>query len=391
MSKTYLNKQYNVLSLFSNIGVAEAYLEELGVNVCVANEIDEKRANLYSQIYPHTKMVCGDITKDSIKKQIVNLSLEHNINVVIATPPCQGMSTVGMQDKNDIRNSLICEVVDVVNKIRPEYIFIENVPMFYNTEITIQGKRVLITDYLKKELSSDYLINEYVVDVSDYSVPQIRERAILLITNKKCTKKWVMPRKDEKKVTLFDAIGNLPSLDPFIKDITEEELFELFPDYQKKKTIALKISKWHKPPVHIHRQVLSMLHTPTGNSAFDNEFYYPKKENGEAVKGYRNTYKRQNWNTPAYTVTMDNRKISSQNNVHPGRKYIAKNGEELYSDPRALTLYEIMIVMSLPLDWPLPNNVSEAFVRRVIGEGIPPLFVKKVFSNLVGDNEKWEN
>jgi len=80
---------------------------------------------------------------------------------------------------------------------------------------------------------------------------------------------------------------------------------------------------------------------------------------------------------------MDNRKISSQNNVHPGRlEYINEKGEEIYSDPRTLTLYELMIVSSLPSDWPIPKNTSEAFLRRIIGEGIPPLFVKKVFEKL---------
>ena len=40
----------NVLSLFANIGVAEAFLAEIGVNVVVANEIVPRRAALYSQI-----------------------------------------------------------------------------------------------------------------------------------------------------------------------------------------------------------------------------------------------------------------------------------------------------------------------------------------------------
>ena len=81
---------------------------------------------------------------------------------------------------------------------------------------------------------------------------------------------------------------------------------------------------------------------------------------------------------------MDNRKISSQNNVHPGR-LIGKdeNGFDIYSDPRALTVYELMKIMSLPDDWPLPSNTSAAFLRSVIGEGIPPLFVKKVYQNLL--------
>lgn len=80
---------------------------------------------------------------------------------------------------------------------------------------------------------------------------------------------------------------------------------------------------------------------------------------------------------------MDNRKISSQNNVHPGRLIgNDKSGDVIYSDPRALTLFELMRVMSLPDDWPLPKNAPETFVRSVIGEGIPPLFVKKVFDQI---------
>ena len=126
-----------------------------------------------------------------------------------------------------------------------------------------------------------------------------------------------------------------------------------------------------------------MQYTPSGCSAFDNApEHRPQKIDGSLVRGYHNTYKRQNWDTPAYTVTMDNRKISSQNNVHPGRLIGQdENGRDIYSDPRTLTLYELMRVMSLPEDWNVPANTDEAFLRRIIGEGIPPLFMKKLFQN----------
>ena len=42
----------NAISLFANIGVAEAYLKDIDINVVVANELVERRANLYSKIYP---------------------------------------------------------------------------------------------------------------------------------------------------------------------------------------------------------------------------------------------------------------------------------------------------------------------------------------------------
>ena len=370
------------LSLFANVGVAEAYLDRIGIEVVIANELIERRAALYSKIYPHTHMICGDITNHNIKKKIISASVEKDVDIVMATPPCQGMSTAGQQISDDVRNKLICEVVDIVTKLKPRYVFIENVPLFYNTEIKINGKKILIPTYLKDRLSDIYVINSYTIDTKDYSVPQTRERAIILMS-RKSEKEWVLPAKDDKIITMRDAIGDLPMLDPYVKDVDDSEREKMFPHYTERKNVALAISPWHKPPEHIKSQIIAMQHTATGCTAFDNPVYFPIKENGTPVKGYHNTYKRQNWDTPAYTVTMDNRKISSQNNVHPGRiEYVDKNGENIYSDARTLTLFELMKIMSLPEDWPVPLNTPEAFLRRIIGEGIPPLFVKKVFEQL---------
>ena len=55
MPKT--KSKINAMSLFANIGVAEAYFDEIGVNVTVANELIKRRADLYQKIYPKTQMV----------------------------------------------------------------------------------------------------------------------------------------------------------------------------------------------------------------------------------------------------------------------------------------------------------------------------------------------
>lgn len=370
------------VSLFANIGVAEAYLESIGINVVVANELIERRAKLYSQIYPKTNMICGDITDKDIFEKIYQACKKNSIDVLMATPPCQGMSTAGPQEDDDERNKLILPVIEMIQRLQPRYCFIENVPMFYNTEIQLPDEKVLIPELIARELGKNYIINKYTINTQDYSVPQTRKRAVMLFTRRDQNNVWILPDKDEKIVMMRDAIGDLPELDPYVKDVTDEERHRLFPLYEIRKKEALSISPWHVPPHHVKRQVIAMQHTPTGCTAFDNPVFFPVKANGEPVKGYRNTYKRQNWDTPAYTVTMDNRKISSQNNVHPGRRYVSSSGEILYSDPRALTLYELMIIMSLPKNWPVPKTTSEAFLRRIIGEGIPPLFVKKVFERL---------
>jgi DNA (cytosine-5)-methyltransferase 1 len=373
-----------VVSLFANIGVAEAYLERIGFNVVLANEFVPRRMDLYSKIYPHVKTICGDFFDSNIFQEIVNETLKLNVDIIMATPPCQGMSTAGQQKKDDHRNNLIIPTIKFIQQIQPKYVFIENVSRFLKTSISHKGQEFLIPDLIDQELGGTYDIQINLVNTQNYSVPQTRERAILLMTRKDVETKWRLPDQDPKKITMEDEIGHLPPLDPYIKDISESALLEILPNFHQRKQKALKVSRWHNPPHHVKRQVIAMMHTPTGKSAFNNNEHKPIKKNGEIIKGFPNTYKRQNWDRPAYTITMDNVKISSQNNVHPGR-FLGKNsqGDEVYSDPRTLTLYELMKLMTLPSDWAVPSKTSEAFLRRVIGEGVPPLLVKKIFKVLI--------
>ncbi len=381
-----MRKRIKALSLFSNVGIAETYLNEIGIDVVIANEINETRAKFYSHLYPEVNMIVGDITDKKIKEMIIVESKEKNVDLIMATPPCQGMSTAGKHDKNDERNMLIKYAVEIVKKIKPKFAFFENVPEQLTTNINYRGKNILIPDYIKSELDELYNFNNsHIINAADYGVPQMRERAIFLLVRKDQNIIWKFPAKKEKPITLLEAIGSLPSLDPELYDLTHEEQMKIFPDYEKKKLEGLKISKWHYPPKHIYRQVFSLMHTPSGETAFNNiDKFKPKKKDGTFTKGFKNTYKRQSWDKPAYTVTMYNRTIGSQNNVHPGR-YIGKDsdGYDLYSDARVLSIYELMIITSLPHNWNIPEWTSEHLIRQVIGEGIPPLLVKKIMMELV--------
>ena len=90
------------------------------------------------------------------------------------------------------------------------------------------------------------------------------------------------------------------------------------------------------------------------------------------------TYRRIKWNEPAPTITIRNDAISSQRNVHPGRRL--KNGQ--FSDSRVLTPLELILLSSLPKNWKLPENVSELLIRRCLGECVPPLLTKKIISKI---------
>lgn len=375
----------NAISLFANVGIAEAYLDEIGINVVAANEIDPRRTAFYKHVYPSVEVVEGDITDPLIKTEMVALAKKYNVELIIATPPCQGMSTAGKMDKWDVRNTLVCHAIDVVKRIKPKYVFLENVPQQLKTKIMYNNQVMHIPEYIRAELETEYIFNDdCIIEAADYGVPQYRERAIMLLVRKDVGKKWTFPEKTGI-VTLEEAIGNLPSIDPEIYDVPYEKMIELFPHFEEKKAAGLAISKWHYPPKHVYRQVISMMHTPTGQTAFDNEGkYQPRKKNGELVKGFRNTYMRQRWDRPGTTVTMYSREISSQGNVHPGR-LIGKDecGNDLYSDARVMTIYELMIMTSLPKDWNIPDGMSDHFIRCAIGEGIPPLLVKKIMEKLL--------
>ena len=122
-------------SLFSNVGIAEAYLKDIGVDVVLANEIDVDRARFYSDIYPDTHMLCGDITNDDLRNDIVRISKKNRVDLIMATPPCQGMSEAGLRKEFDERNQLIFYAIDVIKRVKPKFVFLENVPKQLVTKI----------------------------------------------------------------------------------------------------------------------------------------------------------------------------------------------------------------------------------------------------------------
>ena len=374
----------NGLSLFANVGIAESYLAEVGVNIVVANEVLEERAHFYQDVYPECNVICGSILSQDVVEQVISCSLEKNVEFIIATPPCQGMSPAGKKDPKDARNSLVTSAVDIIEKIKPKFVILENVMQQLKTKIVYNNELVLIPEYLRMRLGADYVFNcNPVIDSKYYGVPQQRKRAIFLLARKDTGIKWEFPQKEKHLVTLRDAIGDLPSLDPLIK---EEQYRSIFPDYEKKKKEGLKVSKWHTPREHIWRNVEVMMHTPEGMSARKNPVYFPKKKDGSMVGGAPRTYMRREWDRPAPTITAYNHTISSFQNVHPGRP-TDKPG--IYSDARVLTIFELMRVMTLPDDWAIPEWAEPQLIRAVIGEGIPPLLIKKIVAELkLGNGDK---
>lgn len=380
------NNTVKGLSLFANVGMAETYLEELGIEIVTANELLEERANFYKHLHPKANMICGDITNNDVFDKVISDAKGKNVDFIIATPPCQGMSCAGKKDPFDPRNYLIYYAVEAIKQIKPKFVIIENVPMQQHTKIVNNGTTMMIPDYVEQQLGQDYDFNKNrIVNAKDYGVPQSRQRYIYLLTKKSEKTHWEFPTPNSESITILQAIGDLPSLDPCLREKSERWRF---PDYEQKREAGLKVSKWHYPPVHSWKQVEWMIHTPSGKSAFGNETYYPQK-NGRRIKGAPRTYMRMDWNKPATTIMQNSGVISTFSTVHPGRLLVDGNNEEnrIYSDARTLTIYELLILSSLPTDWNIPEWASEILIRKVIGEGIPPLLIKRAVQALIEEGK----
>lgn len=345
------------VSLFTSAGVGEAFLRDIGVKIVVANELLEDRAKLYSSLYKDTNMIVGDILNKKVFKEIIDKSGK-NIDLLIATPPCQGMSMAGKnRDQkamlSDQRNHLVFKIIDFINIKKPKYILIENVPTFLKIKLPFKNKLLTLEEILVSLYGKDYEIEARVMDTSEYGVPQKRTRAIIKMNKKGLH--WSWPTKEKSK-TVREVIGHLPSLEAGQKSNTP----------------------WHFARKHSTDHILWMKNTPTGKSAFENKKHYPQKDNGSKIKSYMTTYRRIKWDEPSPTITMRNDAISSQLNVHPGRKL--KDGT--YSDARVLTPLELMLLSSLPENWNIPQDTPEILIRKCLGESVPPLLLKKVISGI---------
>lgn len=341
-------------SLFSSAGIAETYFQEIGIDIKVANELLPKRAQLYSYFHPQTKMICGDITNNVIFDNLLSEIKNNGCKFLIATPPCQGMSSLGKKEYSvDKRNYLIFYVLDIIDECDFDYILIENVPKFLKLFFPFNNKVMLLEDIVKEKYSKKYNIEALVLNAADYGVPQSRPRGFIKIYKKGL--QWELPQPQDR-ITLQAAIGSLPSLESGQKSDL----------------------KWHFAKTHNDREILAMKHTAEGHSALKNEVFYPRKPDGEAIKGFHNTYKRMKWDEPCPARAMNNGNMGGHNNVHPGR--LLSDGT--YSDARVLTLRELFIVSSLSADLNLPDWCSDNLIRMVIGEAIPPRFSANIVQGI---------
>lgn len=157
-----------------------------------------------------------------------------DLDVLIATPPCQGMSVANHKKKDELkRNSLVVESIKMAQHIKPKFFIFENVRAFLTSVCTdIDGQDKPIKNAIEANLSGAYNILYKVVNFKDYGNPSSRTRTLVIGVRKdlkEVTPYDIFPDKQPER-TLRQIIGHLPALRK-MGEISENDIYHNFRKY----------------------------------------------------------------------------------------------------------------------------------------------------------------
>lgn len=383
-----IRNQLTYISLFSSAGVGCYGFKKEKFECIATNEIIARRMNIQkynSKCKYDSGYITGDITLDETKNKIQkeikmwsNLEKDKDVvDVIIATPPCQGMSVVNHK-KNDegVRNSLVIESIKIIKNIKPKIFIFENVRAFLKTVcMDIDQKQKTIKKAIFENLEIDYKIEYKILNFKNYGGISSRTRTIVIGVRRNIENiipEELFPQYEEEK-TLKDVIFKLKRLKD-MGEIDEKDIYHQFKKY------SLNMREWIKD-------------IKEGQSAFDNKD--PEKRPNNIVDGKikynkklnSDKYTRQVWNKVAPCVHTRNDILASQATVHP-------------EDDRVFSIRELMIMMNIPNDFKWTDidmkklnsmdlidkreflKKNEINIRQSIGEAVPTEIFRKIASNI---------
>ena len=163
-------------------------------------------------------------------------------HVLLGGPPCQPYSLAGrsrdpFRMENDGRHYLYRHYLEILERLQPDFFLYENVPGLFTARA--EGKEIFI--HILQDFSSltpryeitpplEEVFEEpfsYILNSADFHIPQIRKRLILIGYRKslECEnpgiknifrqlQKLVLKNRKTERLTVEDAIGDLPPLKP---------------------------------------------------------------------------------------------------------------------------------------------------------------------------------
>ena len=271
-------------------------------------------------------MIQKDITKLT-NEEILNLTVNKKVDVIIGGPPCQGFSiagNIGRKFIDDPRNRLFKEFVRIVELIRPKYFVMENVARLY-THNKNKTRKEIIKDFE----NIGYKVKCEILDAADFGVAQIRKRVIFIGSRIRSSIRFPQ-RMIKKYKTVKEAIDDLPTL---------------------KSGESSNIPN-HNAMNHSTQMLEKMKYISDGGDRSE----IPKSlrpKSGDVRK-----YIKYNSQKPSITITGDMRKV-----FH-------------YSQNRALSVRELARLQSFPDNFIFKGKSISA--QQQVGNAVPPLMAKAI-------------
>lgn len=376
--KMKTNNKSTYISLFSSAGIGCYGFKLEGFDCVATNELITRRLDIQrynNKCKYESGYICGDITDDATKSalyaQIDLWKKKENVSrvdVVIATPPCQGMSVANHKKSSTeiVRNSLVIESIKIIKQINPRFFIFENVPAFMKTICTdIDGTNKTIAEAIENNLGAEYSYISRIINFKNHGACSSRQRTVVIGVSKdyadEVSPLELYPDLVEEK-TLRQVIGELKPLTEF-GEIDKNDIYHSFRVY----------------PEHMRAWISDI---KEGESAFDNADDSKKphqiKDGKIVINQQKNgdKYKRQYWNKVGPCIHTRNDQLASQNTIHP-------------SDDRVFSIRELMMMMTVPYSFKWVESDLEALnqltdakkraflkkeeikIRQSLGEAVP--------------------
>lgn len=278
-----------------------------------------------------------------IEKDIDTISAEdvlclyppEDVRILVGCAPCQPFSKYSKRyaksDKRDQKWRLVRVFGQLIHKVQPDIISMENVPEL--------ERYAVFSEFLKTLEREDYQFWYRIVSSADYGVPQMRKRLVLLAS--KFGPIGIDPGTRGKAKTVRQTIGTLPVLGAGESDLKDSI-------HRASGLSAL----------NLHR----IRSTPEGGTwkNWPQELILDchKRETG---RSYGSIYGRMRWDGLAPTITTEFHGIGSGRFGHP-------------EQDRAISLREGALFQTFPRSYKFVKN-GHAFtigtVARHIGNAVP--------------------
>lgn len=393
-----------VLDLFSGAGGFSLGFEMAGCEIIGAIEHDKWAADTFQHNHVGTKMLLGDIESfddDYIKQEI------SAPDMIIGGPPCQGFSVClkNAGDPKDPRNSLFTEYVRIVKLFKPKVLVLENVPNIIKAK-TKSGEKVV--DIIRKEFEQmGYYVYSKVLTASDYGVPQMRQRFIMIASMQALKNPFPkathyvsdsdLTSKDENKFSVKDGLIRCPTLWEAISDLpniearqgAEEMDYTSEPknSYQEYCRCGSSVLHNHLAMKHTQRLVERFSQMTWGQSISDitDDRLKQRKRNGNGAVSnspFDQNNRRMHPHRICHTITA----TFYGNFVHPykNRNFTAREGARIQSFPDSYVFLGKPTVVSKKLLLK-EGRMGEAYLCQYsqIGNAVPPLMAKAISKNIV--------